>query len=116
MKSLTDRAAIRAAARDPTLDPALRALLTLRHEQLGGAGAHLHVLDPGDTVADAEAAAGWPLTIDGEQQWEWGERHPGWTEVVFVLSDDGPAQVLLAPAGSPVANLIDLHEGQPARG
>lgn len=91
MLTLTDRAALRRAARDPTLDPHLRAVLRLRLEQ---PGADFHVAQPGDGIAAAEAAVGFPLTVDGEPCWEWLERHTGgWTEVCFVLSDDGPAQV-----------------------
>lgn len=98
MLTLTDRDALRRAARDPTLDPHLRAVLHLRFHQLGGAGADFHVVRPGDLLADAEGAVGWPMAIDGAPQWEWLDRHPGgWTEVVFVLGDDGPAQVLLVP-------------------
>ena len=98
MLSLTDRSTIRAAVRDPTLDPNLRAILHLRYEQLGGIGGDFHVLQPGDTFADAEAAIGYPLVIDDVPTWEWTQRHPGaWTEIVLILSDDGPAQVLLVP-------------------
>lgn len=98
MLSLTDRPSIRAAARDPTLDPHLRAALTLRFEQLGGIGADFHVVQSGDTLADAEAAIGYPLVIDDVPTWEWTQRHPGdVVEIVLILSDDGPAQVLLVP-------------------
>ncbi len=97
MLTLTDRPSIRAAARDPTLDPLLRAVLKLRFEQMGGTGAHFHVVQRGDALADAEAAVGWPMTLDGSPCWEWTERHGTVAEVVFVLSDDGPAQVLLVP-------------------
>ena len=111
MLSLTDRPSIRAAARDPTLDPAVRAVLKLRYEQLGGPGAHFHVVQPGDTLAVAEAAVGWPMTLDGEPQWEWIERHGTVLEAVFVLSDDGPAQVLLVPDGAcpSIAALLREH-------
>jgi hypothetical protein len=97
MRSLTDRYAIRAAARDPALNPAVRAVLTLRFNQLGGTGADLHVVTAADTMADAEAAVGFPLTLEGEPCWEWSRYHPGCTELTFILSDDGPAQVLLLP-------------------
>lgn len=117
MYSLTDRAAIRVAARDPTLDPALRAILSLRFEQLGGVGAHFHLAGLADDIAAAEEAIGWPMTFDDAPCWEWTQVHPGdWREIVFVLSDDGPAQVLLAPAGSPIADTVQAHEGLPPRG
>lgn len=101
MLTLTDRASIRRAALDARLDRHLRAILHLRFEQMGGSGAHFHALEPGDTLAAAEAAVGWPLASDESPCWEWLAHHPGgWTEVTFVLSDDGPAQVLLVPDGA----------------
>ena len=108
MKTLTDRASIRAAALDPSIDLMLRAILKLRFEQMGGAGAHFHVADEGDDAAVAEQAVGWPMVLDGEPCWEWLQRHPGgWTEVVFILSDDGPAQVLLVPHTSVLARSLE---------
>lgn len=108
MFSIIDRGALRRAIRDPALDPHLRAALQLRHDQLGGVGADFHVAGPGDTLADAEAAVGFPLAIDDAPTWEWTHRHPGgWTEVTFILSDDGPAQVLLVPDDSDPA-ITDL--------
>lgn len=66
MQSFTDRVALRRAVRDPSLDPHLRAVLRLRFEQMGGAGAHFHVAREGDLVPDAEAAVRFPMTLDGE--------------------------------------------------
>lgn len=110
MLSITDRGALRRAIRDPALHPHLRAVLRLRHDQLGGLGADFHVIGDADSQADAEAAVGFPLAIDGAPTWEWTHRHPGgWTEVTFILSDDGPAQVLLVPDTSPIAGLLREH-------
>lgn len=112
MLTLTDRGALRGAIRDPSIDPHLRAVLRLRFDQLGGTGASFHVVGNTDLLADAEAAVGFPMTLEGEPAWEWIERHPGGiTEVVFVLSDDGPAQVLLVPsdADSSIINLLQEH-------
>ena len=112
MFTLADQDALRRAIRDPTLDPHLRAVLARRSGQLGGTGADFHVVQPGDALADAEAAVGWPVALDGAPCWEWTERHPGgWAEVVFVLSDDGPAQVLLVPgdADASIADLLREH-------
>lgn len=98
MLTLITPAQLRAATLNARLHPHLRALLRLRFEQLGGDGADFHVMSRTDTLADAEEAVGWPLAADGSPQWEWALGHPGgWTEVTFVLSDDGPAQVLLVP-------------------
>lgn len=111
MLTLTNRAALRRAIRDPALDPHLRAVLHLRFHQLGGAGADFHVFQYGDCIAQAEAAVGFPMTLDGAPAWEWTERHPGgWTEVVFVLSDDGPAQVLLVPDDADASITAVLRE------
>jgi hypothetical protein len=111
MQTITDRAALRRAIRDPALDPHLRAVLRLRHDQLGGAGACFYVVQPHDRIADAEAAIGFPLTDEGEPCWEWLQRHPGgWCEVVFVLSDDGPAQVLLVPGDADASITAVLRE------
>ncbi|WBH15285.1 hypothetical protein [Sphingomonas radiodurans] len=112
MLTLNDRGALRGAIRDPSLDPRVRAVLRLRFDQLGGTGAAFHVVGNADLVADAEAAVGFPMTLDGEPCWEWLERHPGGiTEIVFVLSDDGPAQVLLVPgnADPSITSLLQEH-------
>lgn len=115
MLTLADRGSLRRAIRDPALDPHLRAVLRLRHDQLGGPSADFHVAGQGDAPADAEAAVGWPLVLDGAAQWEWLQRHPGgWAEAVFVLSDDGHAQVLLARDGSPVGSRLRELEAQHA--
>ena len=88
----------------------LRRLLALRRGQVAGELADVArfvVVQPGDTAADVEGALGFSPTTDldgaraGEPDFapwhEWAERHAGWTELVFVLSDDGPASVLLLP-------------------
>lgn len=111
MKSLTDRGALLAVIRDPGADPALRAVLALRFEQLGGAGAHFHIADTGDGPAEAESAIGWPALLEGEPCFEWRQEHPGgWHELVFVLSDDGLAQVLLLRDDSPIIALLHAAE------
>ena len=108
MQSLTD---LRAAARDPRLDPALRAVLILRFEQLGGLGADFHVVQPGYDMAVVETAIGYPMTLDDAPCWEWLAHHPGgWTEVVFILSDDGHAQGLLVPDDADPAITALLRE------
>ena len=111
MLTLTGRAALRRAIRDPALDPHLRAVLHLRFHQIGGAGADFHVVQPHDRSAQAEAAVGFPLMLEGAPTWEWTERHPGGvTEVVFVLSDDAPAQVLLVPDDADASITDPLRE------
>lgn len=107
MRILPDRAALLALIRDPVVDLGLRALLAKRFEQIGGIGAIFYVAEPYDGSGEVEAAIGWPLILDGEPCFEWSELHPGgWHELVFVLSDDGPAQVLLARDDSSIADLL----------
>lgn len=96
---IIDTAAALARALDQPLDPALRALLVTRRDQLGShveEAARFIVVEPPDTLADVEAAVGFPIAIEGEPTWEWTQRHGGgWVEIVVVLSDDGPADVVL---------------------
>jgi hypothetical protein len=88
----------------------LKKLLALRQSQTAGAladTARFIIVQPGDRAATVEVALGFSPTIDldgaaaGEAGFtpfhEWCEHHPGWTEFVFVLSDDGPTHVLLVP-------------------
>jgi len=104
----TYEALARAAATTP--DPQLRRILELRCDQLGPPGswepenlARFHVVEPGDTLADIEAALGFAPLVnyvddpDSAFPPEWAEDHGGWLELVFILSDDGPAEVLLVP-------------------
>lgn len=112
MLNLTSRAQLRRAILAARLDLHLRALLRFRYEQLGGTGVHFHVVQPGDTLAGAEAAVGWPMLDEGEPCWEWCKHHPGgWTEVTFVLCDDGPAQVLVVgtDADPAILDVIRAH-------
>lgn len=98
---IIDTAAAMAHALDRPLDPDFRQLLTLRRDQAGDA-ARFIVVQPGDTIISIEEAIGFPVMLhdgdDAAPAWEWAQRHDGgWIEVVFVLSDDGPADVLLVP-------------------
>jgi hypothetical protein len=97
------------------LEPHLRALLTLRRDQLVGEGdedlgdlVHFIVVRNDDTLAAVEAEAGVALStnpIDGrhlgdpdfEPLFEHVRRENGFLEAVMILSDDGFAVVLLVP-------------------
>lgn len=97
------------------LEPHLRALLTLRRDQLIGDGdedlgelVHFIVVRNGDTLAAVETEAGVALStnpIDGrrlgdpgfESLFEYVRRENGFLEAVMVLNDDGFAVVLLVP-------------------
>lgn len=108
---IIDTAAAMARALDQPLDPDLRRLLKLRRDQMAGheEAARYVVVEAGDTVASIEAAIGFPLVLDDQPAWEWAERHEGkiW-EVVLVLSDDGPAEVLIADEHNSHTDLITL--------
>lgn len=98
------------------LDAHLLQLLALRREQLlehDGYDlaelAHFILVEPADTLAAIETAAGIPLAtniIDGSKlgdpgfsaSFEYVERHSGaWFEAVTIVSDDGFGIVLLVP-------------------
>lgn len=91
-------------------DPPLRRLLEQRHKQLAGLGepAGIYIVEPGDTLADIEKAAGFPIATnladgaifpdpDFVPSWEWVQTHEGWREIVYILSDDDGGTVLLVP-------------------
>ncbi|MCP3735832.1 hypothetical protein M9979_13205 [Sphingomonas sp. RP10(2022)] len=84
------------------LDPALRALLTERRDQLvENTGldladlVHIVVAQRGDTLAAVEAEAGVPIAED--LPFEWVQRHGRWLEAVVILSDDGFGVALFVP-------------------
>lgn len=91
-----------ALALDSLIDPSLKNLLMLRRDQLAehidydlGALAHFIVAEPGDAIAEIEAAANYPLI--SEPVPEYVVDHGDWFEAVTVLSDDGFGIVLLVP-------------------
>lgn len=100
-----------ARALDQPLGAAVHRLLTLRREQLGSIEgiAAFHLVEAGDTLADVEAVLGFPIAtdlIEGTSypdpdftpSWESAELHSGGVyEIVYVLTDDGYAHVLLVP-------------------
>lgn len=114
MLSLRETAAMeRAANTYPNLQ--LRHLLDRRIKQLRrdcecdlNQIVHFLVIEPGDTLPDAEAELGFPLLvnlIDGARfgedgftpSWEWIESHGFWFELAFILSDDGFGAVVFVP-------------------
>ncbi len=117
---IIDTSAAFAPALERPIDAHLPAPLILRRDQLGGDiedAARFFVVEPVDSIADVEAAVGFPLVIDDAPSWEWIERHEGgWIEIAFVFSDDGPADVLLVPDRTTIdPALADLlHRYAPA--
>ena len=103
------------AALTSPIDPELKLLLRRRRMQLAGYDgyaledlAHFVVIEPSDRLVDVEAALGFtPVVnfVDGQvlghpdftPSWESAERHSGWIELVFILSDDGFGHVMLIP-------------------
>lgn len=90
-----------ARALDEPLDPAMRALLTLRRDQLTGGGdvdlgdlAHFILARCSDTLPLIVAETGFPLTGD-EAPIEWVQRHPGGIlEAAIITTDEGFAVVI----------------------
>ena len=99
-----DSSAAMARALDSPIDQDLKRLLALRHDQLLadtdgaydlGALVHIIVVEPNDTVAEIETAAGYPVVTD--PAFEWVQQHSGWFEAVTILSDDGFGIALFVP-------------------
>ncbi|WP_019517832.1 hypothetical protein [Sphingomonas sp. Mn802worker] len=100
-----------ARALDQPLAAAVHHLLALRRDQLGSieGAAAFHLVEVGDTLTDVEAALGFPIATDLVEgtsytdpdfvpSWESAELHSGGVyEIVYVLTDDGYAHVLLVP-------------------
>lgn len=112
MLIINTTAALGRALQQP-LDHSLHRLLTTRRDQLGDSmeeAARFLIIEPPDTLADMEAAIGFSIATDDGPSWEWMEQHDGgWAEIVFVFSDDAPADVLLVPTWSDIdVDLIAL--------
>lgn len=91
-------------ALDSPIDPRLRRLLEERRDQLLsdtggdyelGELARFIVVEPHDTIADIEAAAGYPVVTT--PAFEWVADHGNYFEAVTVLADDGFGVVLFVP-------------------
>lgn len=105
MLSLNDRDAVTAALTDPTIDPALRALIGLRVWQVDtdrrrplGEVLQIFAVQPGDRSEEIHAAVGFPITWDQADQpgFEWMNDHGSWFELAYVLTDDFGMLVFVA--------------------
>ena len=105
MLSLNDRDAVAAALTDPTIDPALRALIGLRVWQVDtdrrrplGEVLQIVAVQPGDKSETIHAAIGFPITWDEADQpgFEWMNDHGSWFELAYVLTDDFGMLVFVA--------------------
>jgi hypothetical protein len=108
MLNIIDAEAMARALDSPVAD-SLRHVLRKRSEQLMadsdgeydlGDLAHFIVIEPRDSVAEIEIAAGYPVVTS--PAFEWVADHGGWYEAVTILSDDGFGIVLLVPDGEGV--------------
>lgn len=77
-------------------------LLQERHRQLAEFGdlellGTFIIVQPGDTYAIIEQAAGFPIVSDDTPNWEWIERHGTIFEAPIILTDDGFGHVLIIP-------------------
>ncbi|WP_135194644.1 hypothetical protein [Brevundimonas intermedia] len=105
MLSLNDRDAVTAALTDPSLDPALRALIGLRVWQVDtdrrrplGEILQIVVVQPSDPPETIHDALGFPICWDQADQpgWEWFNDHGSWFELAYVLTDDFGMLVFVA--------------------
>lgn len=103
MLVITDAAAM-AHALASSLDPQLKNLLALRRDQLMrdtageyelGELVHIVVVQLGDSIADIEAAANFPLFT--EPAFEWTQDHGRYLESVVILADDGFGIAIFVP-------------------
>lgn len=92
-------------------DNTLRHLLAAQAENLADYDlkeiATLLVVEPQDTCAALNEALGWSL-LTGDHFTHYAElqnRHGGWHEITFILSDDGYGLVLYVPEDGPAALL-----------
>ena len=104
MLSLTDRDAVAATLANPTVDPALRALIGLRVWQVDTDRRRplqdilqIVVVQPGDPPEAIHDAVGFPICWDQADQpgWEWFNDHGSWFELAYVLTDDFGMLVLV---------------------
>jgi hypothetical protein len=108
-----------ARAMDSPIDPDLKRVLRLRHNQLlvGQACdladvAHFIAVEPFDPVPAIEAAAGYPLVT--EPAFEWVADHSGILEAPVILDDDGYALVLFVRVQQGVdATLLNVLQQAP---
>ena len=110
------------AALNQPLEPNLHKLLHGRIQdalalELGDL-THFVVIEPGDGEGDIIDAIGFsPLVsriagIHLDPDWDWIERHEGWWELVYTVSNDGFAFILFVQdAPGVLPDLLDLCRG-----
>jgi hypothetical protein len=100
MLIIKDGAGLEDALNSP-LDPAIKALLQMRRDQLASDGCALAeianwvIVGPGDSLSTIEATTGFPL--EDPSPWEWVLDHGELYEAPIIVSDDGFGIVLIVP-------------------
>ena len=107
MLTITDGGSLARALKLP-IGLRLKRLLTERRDQLGGDikdQARFIIVQPGDVMTALEQELGWSVFTTPEGQrfgesdfypgWEWIADHGHCFEMVFILTDDGFAHVIL---------------------
>jgi len=121
MLNLPDCDSQRAVLNQP-LEPSLKRLLHGRVQDAACLGladlTHLLVIEPGDSEADIIDAIGFsPLVsrLDGirhQPDWDWIEKHEGYFELVYTVSNDGFAfLVFVQDAPGVLPELLALCRG-----
>lgn len=107
MLKLTDRDVVTAALTDPTLDPALRALIGLRVWQIDtdrdrncllSDVLQIVVVYPGDPPETILEAIGFPIILEEADQpgFDWMEDHGSHFELAYVLADEAGMLVFVS--------------------
>ena len=107
MLTITDGGSLARALKLP-VDPRLKQLLIQRRDQLGGdinERARFIIVQPGDVITALEQELGWSIFTTPEGHhfggphyypgWEWLADHGHCFELVFIMTDDGFAHVVL---------------------
>lgn len=107
MLTITDGGSLARALKLP-IDIQLKRLLMERRDQLGGDitdQARFIIVQPGDSMTALEQELGWSVFTTPEGQrfgepdyypgWEWLADHGHCFEMVFIMTDDGFAHVVL---------------------
>ena len=125
MLTITDGGSLSRALSSP-IDPRLKRLLRNRIQQLNvedlSTAARIVIVQPGDTIANLDQALGFSVFMnpgDGTRYgdpdftpgWEWIEDHSHSIELLFIMTDDGFAHVVLAPRDQGInADLLKFCE------
>jgi hypothetical protein len=121
MLTITDGGSLARALKLP-IDTRLKRLLSQRRDQLGGDIkdlARFIIVQPGDVMTALEQELGWSVLMTPEGYrfgdpdfypgWEWLADHGHCFEMVFIMTDDGFAHVVLVVKAQGVdAELLKL--------